>query len=305
MTDAPPFKSTMEFAYGTPRELLPGIVRIVANNPSPFTFKGTNTYLIGTKELIVLDPGPADDAHLEAILRAAGDRPIRYIALTHTHHDHYDGLPVLQQRTGAKTAGYGPSGRRRGSRSTSPSGGEFANDDFNPDVVMRDGDLLECGGFGLEAVFTPGHAPDHLCFALSGTTSFFSGDHVMSWNTSVVAPPEGNMGDYMRSLEKLLSRQDELFLPGHGGRLEQPQKMVRAFILHRKLREQSILNAVREGRTTIPEIVDVVYRGLDARLVNAARLSVLAHVERMIELGQLVCPEGPPSLDRALAIGSA
>jgi len=305
MTEQPPFKSTMEFVYGEPRELRPGVRRIVANNPSPFTFKGTNTYLIGTKELIVLDPGPADAAHLEAILAAAGDRPIRYIALTHTHHDHYDGLPALQQRTGARTAGYGPTGARRGSRATSPSGGEFANDDFRPDVVMRDGDALECSGFRLEAVFTPGHAPDHLCFALSGTGIFFSGDHVMSWNTSVVAPPEGNMGDYMRSLERLLPRSDDVFLPGHGGRLEQPQRMVRAFIVHRKLREQAILNAVREGQTTIPGIVDVVYRGLDARLVNAARLSVLAHVERMIELGQLVCPDGSPSLDRALAIGSA
>ena len=168
-------------------------------------------------------------------------------------------------------------------------------------AVLRDGDRFQGDGYALTAVHTPGHAPDHLCFAIEGTKLLLSGDHVMSWNTSVVAPPEGNMADYMRSLEKLVPRQDEIYLPGHGGTLRQPQKVVRAFMLHRKMRESAILQAVRDGHTTIPRIVDVVYRGLDSRLVNAARASVLAHVERMIEIGQLQCPAGLPSLDRELA----
>ena len=306
MSDALPLKSTMRFEYGQPRELLPGLRRIVANNPSPFTFKGTNTYLIGTDELALIDPGPAEPAHLDAILKAAGKAPIRHILLTHTHHDHYEGLPELQARTGAKTAGYGYQAKNRvsGAHAASPnagSRGEVVDKSFAPDIVLGDGGRLEGKGYGFEAVFTPGHAPDHLCFALLGSKVLFSGDHVMSWNTSVVAPPEGNMADYMRSLEKLVPRQDEIYLPGHGGTLRQPQKVVRAFMLHRKMRESAILQAVRDGHTTIPRIVDVVYRGLDSRLVNAARASVLAHVERMIEVGQLQCPAGLPSLDRELA----
>lgn len=305
MSDALPLKTTMNFEYGEPRELRPGLRRIVADNPSPFTFKGTNTYLVGTDELALIDPGPGDPAHLEAILKAAAGKPITHILLTHTHHDHYEGLPALKARTGAKTAGYGyaPKTRISGAHAASPNAatrGEIVDSSFAPDIVLKDGDRLEGRGYAFEALFTPGHAPDHLCFALLGTPVLFSGDHVMSWNTSVVAPPEGSMADYMRSLEKLVSRTDEVFLPGHGGTLRSPQKVVRAFILHRKMREAAILQAVRDGHTTIPRIVDVVYRGLDSRLVNAARASVLAHVHRMVEIGQLACPAGPPSLDRAL-----
>jgi glyoxylase-like metal-dependent hydrolase (beta-lactamase superfamily II) len=295
-----PLKTTMRFEYGEPRELTDGIVRIVARNPSPFTFKGTNTYILGRHELTVIDPGPEDAAHREAIVKAAAGRPIRQILLTHTHRDHSEGLPALAEATGAKTAGFGPTAAKRGNSQQSPNGGEFVDSDFNPDRRLADGDVLEGDGFALEALHTPGHAPDHLCFALAGTKIVFSGDHVMSWNTSVVAPPEGNMGDYMRSLERLLPRTDEVFLPGHGGTLRSPQRVVRAFLLHRKMREQAILDIVRQGPTTIPRIVDQIYRGLDPRLVNAARLSVLAHVERLSELGQLSSEGGPPSIERLL-----
>jgi glyoxylase-like metal-dependent hydrolase (beta-lactamase superfamily II) len=305
MTEPLPLKATMNFQYGVPRELEPGVRRIVANNPTPFTYKGTNTYILGTREVIVIDPGPDQAVHREAILGAVGGAKVAYIVLTHTHHDHSEGLPALQAATGAKTAGFGPVKSKRGTSDKSPSGGEFVDKDFKPDVVLKDGDRLEAGGIAIQALHTPGHAPDHLCFALAGTSTLFSGDHVMSWNTSVIAPPEGNMADYMRSLEKLLPRSDEKYLPGHGGSLRSPVKMVRAFIVHRKMREQAILDAIRAGRTTIPTIVDAVYRGLDPRLVNAARLSALAHVERLVELGQVVSEGGPPSLDRKLAATSA
>ncbi|MCL4764677.1 MAG: MBL fold metallo-hydrolase [Hyphomicrobiaceae bacterium] len=294
------FKKSMQFAYGEPRELAPGVVRLVANNPSPFTFHGTNTYLIGTAELALIDPGPEDEAHFEAIMRTAAGRPISHIFVTHTHRDHTDGLERLLRATGAKVCARGRSVRSPGSLKSSPSGAEFIDIDFKPDLVLGDGDVVRGAGWRLEALHTPGHAPDHLCFAETTSKVLFCGDHVMGWNTPVVAPPEGNMTDYMRSLEKLLERQEPVFMPGHGGRIEQPARMVKAYIVHRRWREQAILEAVREGRTTIAGVVEVVYRGIDSRLVHAASLSVLAHVESLIDRGLLRC-DGPPGLDRPLS----
>ena len=295
-----PFKKTMEFAYGQPRELAPGVIRLVANNPSPFTFHGTNTYIVGETELALIDPGPADTAHFDAIMAYAAGRPISHIFITHTHRDHTDGLARLQEATGAKVCAHGRKAWSSGSLRHSPSGAEFIDMDFAPDIVMNDGDNVSGDGWSLQAIFTPGHAPDHLCFADSGRQVLFCGDHVMSWNTTVVAPPEGNMADYMNSLERLLPRQETVFLPGHGGRIENPTRMVKAYIVHRRWREQAILDSIRAGNTTIDRIVAGVYQGLDPRLINAASLSVLAHVEHLIGRG-LVQSDGPPSLDRPLA----
>jgi glyoxylase-like metal-dependent hydrolase (beta-lactamase superfamily II) len=294
------FKRSMDFTYGEPSQLAPGVARLVAPNPGPFTFKGTNTYLVGGRSLAVIDPGPDDPAHCEAILRAAGDRPITHIVVTHTHRDHVDGLQRLQLATGAKTCGFGSMTQPRGSLASSPSGDEFVKGDFKPDIRVGHGDRVGGEDWSLLALHTPGHAPDHLCFALEGQPIVFSGDHVMAWNTSVVAPPEGRMSDYLRSLEILLGRRDELFLPGHGGRLTEPQRTVKAYLLHRRWREQAILAAIEAGHTTIRRIVPVVYRDLDDRLTKAAMLSVLAHVEHLIERGLLAC-EGPPSPDRVLS----
>jgi glyoxylase-like metal-dependent hydrolase (beta-lactamase superfamily II) len=301
MTGEIEFKTTIDFRYGEPKEVAPGIRRIVASNPGPFTFKGTNTYLVGTTELAAIDPGPDDPAHRDALLEAAGKHPIRHILLTHTHLDHLEGLPALQQATGARTYGYGRM-IDAAARGPCPSGGERGEVDFRPDVVLRDGDTMRWGGHEIRALHTPGHAPDHLCFALEGTGVLFSGDHVMAWSTSVIAPPEGRMADYMRSLERLRERgeTDLLYLPGHGGRLEQPIRMVRAFIVHRLWREQAILDAIRDGHSTITRIVGVVYRDLDARLVRAAALSVQAHVENLIERG-LVASEQPLTPDCRLS----
>lgn len=286
MADDIPFRKEMNFEYGVPSELYPGVVRIVANNPGPFTFKGTNTYLLGQgKDVALLDPGPDDQAHLEAILGATKGRRIASIIITHTHRDHIDGLPRLQAETGAKVYGYGRKARDPGARVTSPAGGESNDEDFVPDVALTDGSRFDGDGFALTALHTPGHAPDHLCFAIEGTGILLSGDHVMGWNTSVVAPPEGNMVAYMRSLDRLLARADTVFLPGHGGRIEQPQRVVKAFIVHRKMREQSILDCIRGGATSISQIVETIYRGLDPRLVRAASMSVAAHVESLVERG--------------------
>jgi glyoxylase-like metal-dependent hydrolase (beta-lactamase superfamily II) len=300
MADELAFKTTMEFAYGEPREVASGVARLVANNQGPFTFKGTNTYLVGTTDLAVIDPGPDDRAHFDAIMATVGGRRVTHILITHTHRDHTDGLERLRQATGAKACGYGRSPRAPEVVQTSPSGSEFIDQNFRPDIVLRDGDAISGNGWRLEAVFTPGHAPDHLCFALPQCRALFSGDHVMAWNTSVVAPPEGNMADYLRSLDRLAARNEELYLPGHGGRIDQPARWVKAYLLHRQWREQAILDAIKSGHVTIEQIVSSVYRGIDDRLINAASLSVLAHVEHLIARGLVQC-EGPPTFDRLLS----
>lgn len=300
MSDSLTFNRDMTFAYGEPSQIAPGVRRIVADNPGPFTFKGTNTYLLGTRQIAVVDPGPDSEAHTDAILRAAGDRPITHILVTHTHRDHVDGLPRLKAATGATTLAFAPCHAQRGTLASSPSGSEFVDLEFAPDRKLAHGETVELADFALTALHTPGHAPDHLCFALSGPERLLlSGDHVMGWNTSVVAPPEGRMADYMASLELLIGRDDAVFLPGHGGRVREPQRIVRAYLVHRRWREQAILEAIRAGHSTIRTIVPIVYRGLDPRLSTAASLSVQAHVEHLAER-HLVALSGPLTFDLPL-----
>jgi glyoxylase-like metal-dependent hydrolase (beta-lactamase superfamily II) len=297
MADDLAFKKTMAFDYGMPSALAPGVHRIVANNPSPFTFMGTNTYLVGSAtdpsaDLALIDPGPALDDHIAAIKRAIGLRRVSHILITHTHRDHTDALPKVQAMTGAEVVGYGRTAMVKDDPRLSPSGTEFIDADFNPNIRMVHGDTVRGDGWKLDAVFTPGHAPDHLCFALADRRVLFSGDHVMAWNTTVVAPPEGHMGDYMTSLETLLGRasHDDVYLPGHGGRVEQPARLVKAFLVHRSMREQAILGAIKDGTDTIDAIVTRVYQGIDPKLTRAASLSVQAHVEHLVGKGLLVKP---------------
>ncbi len=306
MTSTLAFKTTMEFEYGVPREMAPGVVRLVANNPSPYTFNGTNTYLIGTTSLAVIDPGPRDDAHCAAILAVAGKRPITHIVLTHTHGDHFEGLPALLAATGAKTAGYGAFQVRSRVASRPAAGGEGGQTERNwkPDIVLRDGDALAHGDWGLTALHTPGHTPDHLSFALrtvhADVRVLFPGDHVMAWNTSVVAPPLGYMADYLASLEKLMARDDTVAFPGHGGQYETPARVAKAYLIHRRMRDAAILEAIRGGASSVAAVVAQTYKGLDERLVPAASMSALAHIEHQLERGLINASE-PFSLASVLS----
>ncbi len=300
MSDPLDFKTTMDFAYGVPAPMGPGIVRLVANNPSPFTFRGTNTYLVGTASLAVIDPGPDDAAHISAIMAAANGRPVTHIFVTHAHRDHVDGADRLKTATGAITHAFGRAGAVDATLAISPSGKMFVNTSFKAGVQVRHGDVFSGQDWQLEALHTPGHAPDHVCFALTGRRILFSGDHMMAWNTTVIAPPEGHMASYLDSMEKLLGRTDRLYLPGHGGRLEQPQRMVKAQLIHRSMREQEILANIRAGAATIREIVPAVYQGLESRLLPAATLSVLAHVEHLVDRGLVACA-GSLSSESALS----
>jgi glyoxylase-like metal-dependent hydrolase (beta-lactamase superfamily II) len=267
----------------------PRIQKIVAGNAGPFTGAGTNTYLVGERALAVIDPGPDEAAHQAATVRLAAGRPVTHILLTHAHRDHVDGLARLKALTGAITVGFGRGhAARPGSVETadSPSGGDYADWAFIPDMTVADGVIFQAGDMTFEAIHTPGHAPDHLCFALHGAEPvLLSGDHVMGWSTSVIAPPEGHMGDYLRSLERLTARPEALYLPGHGDAIPDGARTARAYLLHRQMRENSVVQAIRGGAGSSREIAAIVYAGLDPKLLTAARLSVEAHVELLVEKG--------------------
>ncbi len=286
-------------AYGASARLSPLVRRVLANNPSPFTFFGTGTYLVGERALAVIDPGPDDPAHLDAILAAAGDAPITHILVTHTHHDHSPLAAPLKARTGAKTYGFGPHGSIRAEAAVKTE--EGSDEDFLPDVAVRDGDLVEGDGFTFECVFTPGHTSNHMCFALREEAAFFPGDHVMGWSTTVVGPPDGDMRAYMRSLDKLSTRADRVYYPTHGAPIggphdrlaRDPQEYVRVLTAHRRDREAQILAAVQRGLHAIPAMVADLYKDVDKRLHPAAAMSVYAHIIALVEDGRLVT-DGPP-----------
>ncbi|MGQ0671435.1 MAG: MBL fold metallo-hydrolase [Hyphomicrobium sp.] len=295
-------KTSMDFAYEVPSPVAPGIIRVVAENPGVMTFKGTNTYLVGTTELAVIDPGPDDERHVAAVMTAAAGRPITHILTTHSHRDHVDAAARLKSATGAVVAAARRETAPVAGIGEAPARPGYVNFDFEPDRTLGDGDIVSGEDWTLEAIHTPGHAPDHLCFALARRGILFSGDHVMAWNTTVVAPPEGHMASYLTSLERLLARpSDRMYLPGHGGRISAPRRTVKAYLLHRRWREQTIVSAIREGAPTIRTIVPVVYQAIDPGLLPAAALSVLAHVEHLIERGLVVC-DGEPAFDRRLAL---
>jgi glyoxylase-like metal-dependent hydrolase (beta-lactamase superfamily II) len=268
--------------YGVAEAVAPDVRRVVANNPGPYTFLGTNTYIVGSGSVAVIDPGPADKAHLAAIANATRGERVSHILITHSHRDHCSAAQPLQVMLGGEIVAYGPTGTPRGA-STPGLGETFVDSSFTPDRPVSDGDTVKGGGFALDVLHMPGHAPDHLCFALVGKRTVFTGDHVMGWNTTVIAPPEGNMADFLDSLDRLMQRRDKVFLPGHGGRIQTPQRVVRAYLTHRKWREQTILSCLNDGVCTIPCIVARLYGALDADLKDAAALSVLAHLEHLIE----------------------
>ncbi|NNE23594.1 MAG: MBL fold metallo-hydrolase [Rhizobiales bacterium] len=280
------FDRDFEPAYGKAVQVSPLVRRLTCNNPSAFTFTGTGSYIVGTGNVAVIDPGPDDDQHLEAILAAVDGETVSHIIITHTHRDHSPLAARLQALTGAKTYGYGPHGAGRRARAIAAGDVQLdASGDmkFDPDVNVRNGDVIEGTGWRLEALFTPGHCSNHLAFGLPEENALFCGDHVMAWSTSVIAPPDGNMADYFASLDRLMQRSDETYWPGHGPAKQDPLPFVRAFKTHRRMREEAIFKRLKLGDRTIMEVVRAVYADVDQRLHPAAAMSTLAHVEHLIE----------------------
>ena len=294
--DDPEFSRDFVPAHGEPVPVAPGITRITVNNPSPFTFHGTNTYIVGDRSVCVVDPGPEDEAHFEALMRALEGREVTHIAVTHTHRDHSPLARRLKDATGAVTVAQGPhrAARPLHDGETNPFG-ESADMDFAPDIALDHGARIEGDGWALTALFTPGHAANHVAFAVGDDGIVLSGDHVMAWSTSIVAPPDGSMADYMASLDMLIERSDRLFLPGHGGPVADPPAFLRGLRTHRRMRERAVLERIRAGDRKIPDMVKAIYRQTDPRLHGAAALSVLAHIEDLVERGEVMA-DRPPSL---------
>ncbi|MGR9210315.1 MBL fold metallo-hydrolase [Rhizobium leguminosarum] len=294
--DSPAFDLAFEPAYGQAVPVVSGVERVTVNNPGPFTFFGTNSYIVGSSSVAVIDPGPEDQAHFQALMAALAGRAVTHIFVSHTHRDHSPLARRLQAATGAVTVGQGPHRPARPLRDGEINPFAESSDlSFVPDITLSDGETLSGDGWALSAVLTPGHTANHAAFALAGRDILFSGDHVMAWSTSIVAPPDGSMADYMESLERLMERQDRLLLPGHGGPVMEPAGFLKALKAHRLKREQAVLARVRAGDTQIAEMVKVIYRDTDPKLHGAAALSVLAHIENLMERGEIAA-DGPPSL---------
>ena len=295
------FDTRFDPAYGTAVELAPGVLRLTVNNPGPFTFYGTNSYIVGRDTLAVIDPGPDDDAHYSALLQAIAGRPVSHIFVSHTHRDHSPLASRLARETGAITAAEGSHRPARPLRigEINPLDAS-ADTDFAPDLTLQDNSVTDGDGWAIRTVLTPGHTANHAVFALEGTGFLFSADHVMAWATSIVAPPDGAMADYMASLDRLLERDDRILLPGHGGPVRKPRAFMRGLKTHRKMRERAIIERLGQGDRTIADLVKAIYRDTDPRLHGAAGLSVLAHLEDLVTRG-MAATEGDLSIDGVFA----
>lgn len=262
---------------GEAMRLSPLIARVLAPNPSAFTYTGTQSYVVGRDDVAIIDPGPADDAHLDALITAVAGRAVRGIVCTHTHRDHSPAAALLAERTKAPIIGCAPLTLE----DDGPRADAAFDADYRPDEVLADGALLSGDGWTIAAVATPGHTSNHVCYALHEEGALFTGDHVMGWSTSIVSPPDGDMAEYMRSMQKLLERDDTVYYPAHGEAVDNPQRLVRGMMGHRKHREGQILRHLEKGEGEGRRIIDMVpemYKGTDIRLHPAAARSVLAHL---------------------------
>jgi glyoxylase-like metal-dependent hydrolase (beta-lactamase superfamily II) len=297
MMDDISFDKRFDLAPGKVEEVYPGVRRLLCNNPGPFTFKGTVSYIVGRDRVAIIDPGPLDEAHIEALLDAVRNETVTHILVTHTHRDHSPAAARIKAATGAPTFGEGPHRAARDLHlDEAPRLDAGGDRDFHPDFKLVDADVVAGDGWSFEAIATPGHTANHMAFALQGSEIIFSGDHVMAWSTPVVAPPDGAMGAYMASLEKLLNRPETTYFPGHGGAVRDAPRFVESYIRHRRGREQSILSRLTDGSSDIPTLVQTIYVGLDPRLAKAAGLSVFAHLEDLVTRG-LIVTDGAPSLN--------
>lgn len=289
-----PFDRTLNLAPDEVDEPMPGLRRVMADNPGPFTFKGTISYIIGRGRVAIVDPGPDDPRHVAALLDAVRGEAVTHIFVTHTHRDHSPAVPAIKAATGAPVYAEGPHRASRPLRGDEAP--QAADYDLRPDVALADGAVVAGEGWTVGAVTTPGHTANHMAFALKDKNVLLSGDHVMGWSTSIVAPPDGSIRDYVASLHKLKKRSEAVYFPGHGPAIKDPARYVDHLILHRKAREDSIVQRLAQGPADIPAIVSASYAGLDPRLVRAASLTVLAHLEDLVGCG-VVVSEGPPTLE--------
>lgn len=276
----------------------PLVRRVIAGNGGPMTFTGTCSYIVGRGTVAIIDPGPDDPAHIARLLDAVSGEAVSHIVVTHTHRDHSPAVPAIKRATGAIVVGCGPHRPARelalGEINPLDSAGDHA---YAPDREMRDGDAVEGLGWRLEAVETPGHTANHLAFALPQEDTLFSGDHVMAWSTTIVAPPDGSMAAYMASVDKLRGRSDRIYRPGHGGPVTEPQRFLRGLVQHRRQREAAILSRLQAGDETISQMVPEIYQGLALALHGAAALSVLAQLEDLVMRGAVSCSDPHPQLD--------
>ncbi|HEV7256905.1 MAG TPA: MBL fold metallo-hydrolase [Bosea sp. (in: a-proteobacteria)] len=297
MSDEIEFDRSATTPPGEVATLSPLVRRVIAGNGGPMTFTGTCSYIVGQGRVAIIDPGPDDAAHVACLLASVAGETVSHIVVTHTHRDHSPAVPALKAATGAIVVGCGPHRAARELAEGEVNRLDAAADrDYAPDEEMRDGDTVTGPGWSLTAVETPGHTANHLAFTLAEEETLFSGDHVMAWSTSIVAPPDGAMAAYMASIEKLRGMDHRLYRPGHGGPVTEPQRFLRGLVQHRRQREVAILNRLRAGDERIAEMVPPIYQGLPPALHGAAALSVLAQLEDLVLRGTVGCDESLPSL---------
>ena len=304
------FNRDLDFEYGVLETVAPSIRRVVARNPSPFTFHGTGTYVVGRGRVAVVDPGPALDAHIEALVHGLRGETVTHVLVTHTHRDHSPGCALLRRFTPAPTYGFGPhgSGRPPAADDETVVVEEGADFEFAPDVEVRDGDVVECDGFSFECVYTPGHTSNHMCYRLREDHALFCGDHVMGWSTTIVSPPDGHMGTYIASLERLLDDDDRTYWPTHGAPIRNPKPYVESLVEHRRLRARQVEACLRDGIDTIPEMVKRLYHDLPAKMHPAAARSVLSTITLLVEQGDVMCDDpasAPASADARYRLAAA
>ncbi len=275
-----PFIKNLDFKYGEVSQLSPLIARVVCNNPSPFTFYGTGTYLIGHDDLVIIDPGPNDDEHLAALIKAIDGRVVSHILITHPHADPSPLAPQLSGVTGAKIWGKSENKGHKPISHETEEGDDFG---FTPDFEINDGQKIQCDGFEIECIATPGHTSGHFCFALISENALFSGDHIMGWSTSVILPPDGNMNQYISSLEKIKTHNFDILYPTHGAPIPKPRDFIDAYIAHRLEREKQIIECLKNGISYIKDMVPLLYANVDKRLWPAAARSIHAHLIRLVE----------------------
>lgn len=295
-----PFVRQMAFEYGRVDQLSPRIRRVIAENPGPFTFHGTGTYIVGAGEVAVIDPGPLLPGHLHALLAAVAGETVSAILITHDHADHAPLAAALSEQTGAPVLGAEPHPDRQGP----PSGVEEGLDRaYRPHRVLADGERVEGPGWTLRTLATPGHTSNHLCYVLEEEHALFTGDHVMGWSTTVITPPDGDMTQYYASLGKTIAGGFSTLWPTHGPPVTEPEPFLKAYLNHRLRREDAILAVLGRGPASVPALVEAVYVGLDPRLRNAAAASVLAHLLHLVQTGQVVS-EGTPGLESVFALAA-